>query len=276
MLDDIVTNEAPSTISCQRAPQKMLGYNERLQIDVFSVGNPIAAYQYGADSNDGFNEALHLSHLWDCATILYQFSQELSVEIGTNRSDDERLIEALRNSISQNISNPDVLINEILGAWNSLAGNGANQRDRSRGLNPFPNFLEHYVHYVVQNHDMNQLCAQLEAEGLNLKCMPQDVVSGLLNEFITVHVKAQLRTRESLEVVLENDVLGAPQTTDFYNRDSSEYAPSYHCRKKRKLGSNSAYSLPDNEFQVGDNDDDESLTRDLGERKRSYQTTIVQ
>src|SRR5690606_13158844 len=55
------------------------------------------------------------------ANMLFAFSEQLQLKPGHSAAADVRILDYIRKSISENIKNPDVVVSELIEAWNTVA-----------------------------------------------------------------------------------------------------------------------------------------------------------
>ncbi len=133
MLSSILTKNAPSHIRAPMKNHRRLGYTTDLTIDLFEVGidepvtidpsnlnlnkldpncqelKPITLFE--AQLSGGYSDAFYLLH----------FAEKINITPGISKEDDDKIIQALQENISENIINPEIVITILKNAWNEFA-----------------------------------------------------------------------------------------------------------------------------------------------------------
>lgn len=118
------TKKSPINLAYQARTQPILAFNQEGKIDVFLFDNTESEVdKLGLDKSKQIPLPLLAN-----ANILFNLSQELMLEPGLNASDDEQIIKYLKARLSDNILNPEVVMHEIITAWNFLAKHPLSER----------------------------------------------------------------------------------------------------------------------------------------------------
>ncbi|MBN9287196.1 MAG: hypothetical protein BGO43_02145 [Gammaproteobacteria bacterium 39-13] len=122
------TVKAPSN----EGTHPILAFNEEGQIDVFLFNDTSAmAKGLGLD----VSVQIPLSDLAN-ANMLYHISQELKLTPGEETEDDKQIIDSLTKKISDNITNKDEIVAEIIASWNTVASQNISQQYSNFKLTP--------------------------------------------------------------------------------------------------------------------------------------------
>jgi len=128
----MVTREKTIKAPSNEGTHPILAFNEEGQIDVF-LFNDTSAMAKGL----GLDVSLQipLSDLAN-ANMLYHISQELKLTPGENTEDDKQIIDYLTKKISDNITNKDEIVAEIITSWNTVATQKISQQYANFKLTP--------------------------------------------------------------------------------------------------------------------------------------------
>jgi hypothetical protein len=121
---EIKTRRSPQSLALQLKTQPILAFNHEGKIDLFLFDNTEEEVV-----RLGLNKAQQIPlPMLAAANILYSIARKLRLEPGRSRGEDEEIIQTLRAQISENISQPESAIEEIIDCWNSIARHPLSQK----------------------------------------------------------------------------------------------------------------------------------------------------